>query len=203
MAIKLESLSKTYDSKKIMTSVDFDFEKGNCYVISGESGCGKTTMLNMIAGYIQPDEGRIQKDHHVKIEYLFQDEILFSNLTVKENMFIKYTCFSEDLKAFENESVKILEKFNISDLIDRKVALLSGGERQRVQLANVMLSNPDVVLMDEPTSKLDKENKRQIVDSINSNFAGKTLIIVSHESEVNYDNVRKLVLKGGQLKHEI
>ncbi len=199
MALKLEKLSKTFDNKEILKKVDFEFEKGNCYVISGESGCGKTTMLNLIAGYLEPDSGCIIKEDNVRIDYLFQDEILFSNLTVKENMFLKYTCLSEDLKSFENDSLRILKKFNIDDLIHRKVALLSGGERQRVQLANVMLSEPDLILMDEPTSKLDKRNKHQIIESINSNFRDKTLIIVSHEYEERYDNMIKLKLKGGQL----
>ncbi len=202
MALKLEKLSKTFDNKEILKKVDFEFEKGNCYVISGESGCGKTTMLNLIAGYLEPDSGCIIKEDNVRIDYLFQDEILFSNLTVKENMFLKYTCLSEDLKSFENDSLRILKKFNIDDLIHRKVALLSGGERQRVQLANVMLSEPDLILMDEPTSKLDKRNKHQIIESINSNFRDKTLIIVSHEYEERYDNMIKLKLKGGQLFYE-
>lgn len=188
--------------RKYLKKVDFEFEKGNCYVISGESGCGKTTMLNLIAGYLEPDSGCIIKEDNVRIDYLFQDEILFSNLTVKENMFLKYTCLSEDLKSFENDSLRILKKFNIDDLIHRKVALLSGGERQRVQLANVMLSEPDLILMDEPTSKLDKRNKHQIIESINSNFRDKTLIIVSHEYEERYDNMIKLKLKGGQLFYE-
>lgn len=202
MALKLEKLSKTFDNKEILKKVDFEFEKGNCYVISGESGCGKTTMLNLIAGYLEPDSGCIFKEDNIRIDYLFQDEILFSNLTVKENMFLKYTCLSEDLKSFENDSLRILKKFNIDDLIHRKVALLSGGERQRVQLANVMLSEPDIILMDEPTSKLDKRNKHQIIESINSNFRDKTLIIVSHEYEERYDNMIKLKLKGGQLFYE-
>jgi len=201
--LRLERLSKTFDHKEIMKTVDFEFEKGKCYVVSGESGCGKTTMLNMIAGYLEPDCGCIKKEENVRVDYLFQDEILFSNLTVKENMFIKYTCFSEDLKSFEKDTLSILKKFNIDDLLNRKVALLSGGERQRVQLANVMLSRPDVVLMDEPTSKLDKENKEQIIESINSNFKDKTLIIVSHEHEEGYENVVKLKLKGGQLMYEV
>lgn len=202
MALKLEKLSKTFDNKEVLKKVDFKFEKGKCYVVSGESGCGKTTLLNLIAGYLEPDCGFIIKEGDVRIEYLFQDEILFSNLTVKENMFLKYTCLSEDLKSFENDSLRILKKFNIDDLIHRKVALLSGGERQRVQLANVMLSEPDIILMDEPTSKLDKGNKHQIIESINSNFRDKTLIIVSHEYEERYDNMIKLKLKGGQLFYE-
>ena len=122
-----------------------------------------------------------------KIEYLFQDEMLFSNLTVRENMKVKYGVRHKEVdEQCEDLFRDILEKVHIGGLIDSKVAMLSGGERQRVQIANMLLSDPDIILMDEPTSKLDPENKVDIVNVITEIFSEKILVIVSHDNLWDY-----------------
>ena len=107
-----------------------------------------------------------------------------------------------DGDAWEVEVEKALERIGLSDLIDRKVAMLSGGERQRVQIASIMLDNPDVILVDEPTSSLDQANKNKIMTEILEIFRGKTLIIISHDLEVLPVPYIKLALQSGGIAIE-
>jgi len=199
-SINLTGILKKYHSKTILNNIDFIFESGKCYVLRGESGCGKTTLLNILAGYIAADSGQLQS--LPKIEYLFQDEMLFSNLTVEENMRIKLYSDEKNIHNEEELIISALEKFNISSLVNQKISVLSGGERQRVELASILLTNPDIVLLDEPTAKLDEENKKNILIVITSAFAGKTLIAVTHEKELFPDEFIKLRLQEGKLIYE-
>ena len=175
-AIKLVNISKSYEQKMVVNQLDFTFEQGNYYLLTGESGCGKTTVLNLIAGYLTPDDGEVIKD--LKVAYLFQDEMLFSNLTVSENMnmyrFGKMGIEGEDKEFF----LEILAPLGVAPLLKKKVSTLSGGERQRVEIGMILMSNPDVILLDEPTSRLDMENKEKLINLISTVFKAKTLIIV-------------------------
>lgn len=183
MIINIKDLTISFDSRKIIDNLNLSLKSGNIYIIQGASGSGKTTLLNAIAGYIDKDTGSIEMEPETKIEYLFQDEMLFSNLTVRENMKVKYGVRHKEVdEQCEDLFRDILEKVHIGGLIDSKVAMLSGGERQRVQIANMLLSDPDIILMDEPTSKLDTENKVDIVNVITEIFSEKILVIVSHDN---------------------
>ena len=202
-SIILENITKKFSDKTLFNNLNIEFENGKVYLLKGESGIGKTTLLNIIVDYTKPDSGRVINEQNLKISYLFQDELLFSNLTVKENLYIKYCAVDElDGDAWEVEVEKALERIGLSDLIDRKVAMLSGGERQRVQIASIMLDNPDVILVDEPTSSLDQANKNKIMTEILEIFRGKTLIIISHDLEVLPVPYIKLALQSGGIAIE-
>lgn len=210
-SIKFGNLSKSFGEKLILDNVNIEFCHNKTYLIIGESGVGKTTLLNIIAGYEEFDSGEIAKDENLKIEYLFQEDMLFSNLTVYENMYIKYCAKTVTLHDKEDEYVQrtyhdkfedILNKFNMYDYLERKVSLLSGGEKQRVQLSNILLTNPDIILMDEPVSKLDKSNKLAVLEKINEVFEYKTIIIVDHNNKSLYENATILILVGGKLIYE-
>ncbi|MFB9331135.1 ATP-binding cassette domain-containing protein [Paenibacillus aurantiacus] len=203
--LQLVGLTKKFGEKHILNQLDFEFHSPSRYIIHGESGSGKTTLLNLIAGYDNPDSGRVEGGGALNVGYLFQDEMLFSNLTVRENLFIKYASFSPYHQAdshFEALITRTLHDFNILDLIDRKVSMLSGGEKQRVQLASILISEPDIILMDEPTSKLDKKNKEQIIKTIETVFKDKLIIVVSHESNPLLEGGMDLRLENGRLYHE-
>ncbi|WP_341281208.1 ATP-binding cassette domain-containing protein [Paenibacillus sp. FSL H8-0537] len=203
--LKLVGLTKRFGDKDILNRIDFEFHSPNRYIIHGQSGSGKTTLLNLIAGYDNPDSGHVEGEGSSNIGYLFQDEMLFSNLTVRENLFIKYASFSPNHHAdshFESLIVQTLSNFNILDLKERKVSMLSGGEKQRVQLASILISEPDIVLMDEPTSKLDTKNKEQIIKTIENVFKNKLIIVVSHESNLLLEGGMDLRLENGRLYHE-
>ncbi|MED0686324.1 ABC transporter ATP-binding protein [Anoxybacillus ayderensis] len=199
--ITLKHVTKRFYEKKVLDNVTFRFENGRTYVISGQSGCGKTTLLNILAGYINVDEGKVEKKESIKIEYLFQDDMLFSNLTVKEQMYIKYVAVCKHNRYFEQKSVEALALFRIENLIDRKIAVLSGGERRRVQLALLFMNDPDVVLFDEPLSRLDQQNQYLIAEMISTIFTNKLCIIVTHECVELFSNAIRLAMAGGKLRN--
>ncbi|MBG9792199.1 ArsR family transcriptional regulator [Paenibacillus dendritiformis] len=201
-SLRLINISKQFGKKLLLDGIDFEFHAGRIYIIRGESGSGKTTLLNIIAGYIEADTGRLEMPPNAKIEYLFQDEMLFSNLTTKENMYIKYSALNRDDAGFLPLAEGTLARFNILDLADRKISMLSGGEKQRVQLASILISDPDIILMDEPTSKLDLPNKKTIYEAIMSVFHQKLVIIVSHENNRLIDASINLTLEHGRLHDE-
>lgn len=199
-AIELKNIRKNYMSKTVLDNVDFSFTQGSFYVLSGESGCGKTTLLNIIAGYAKADSGEVLTNS--KIEYFFQDDMLFSGLTVEENLKIRLFAKNSNYDNLDADIINALKKFKTDHLINQKTAFISGGERHRVELAGIMLSNPDVILLDEPTAKLDKDNKTNILSAITETFEGKTLIAVTHEPDIFSDKFIRLKLKGGKLEYE-
>ncbi|WP_461201436.1 ATP-binding cassette domain-containing protein [Anoxybacillus sp. TBDG-1] len=199
--ITLKHVTKCFNKKKVLDDVTFEFKNEQIYVIRGESGCGKTTLLNIMAGYIDVDEGKVEKKEGVKVEYLFQDDLLFSNLTVRENMYIKYAAICKDARYFEQKSSEALARFCIDNLANQKIAVLSGGERRRVQLALLSMSDPNVVLLDEPLSRLDQLNQYRIAGMISTIFAHKLCIIVTHEGVELFSDATRLTMTGGKLHH--
>lgn len=201
--VKLENITHGFNKRKLLINCSYNFEKGKKYVIKGESGIGKTTILNLICGYIQPQEGRVIVLENKIIEYMFQEDMLFQNLSILQNIELKIGALKE--KNIDVEHYKIseyLKKVGLEEMKHEKLALLSGGERQRVQIVNSLLSNPDIILLDEPTSKLDEKNKKKIMELIEKCFENKTLIIVSHDNIEKYLECEVLVIEGGRLKYE-
>jgi molybdate transport system ATP-binding protein len=157
-------------------SAEFNIPEPGITALFGPSGSGKTTLVNMIAGLVRPDRGHIQINDHVLFEHsrginlpvrkrrvgcVFQDNRLFPHKSVRDNLF--YGARRNPHKLPQNEQQAILEMLDIWDLMDRRPNLLSGGEKQRVALGRALLSNPDVLLLDEPLSALDHARKQEIL----------------------------------------
>lgn len=173
----LKNISKTYDSKEILKGINYSFESGKIYVIKGVSGCGKTTLLNILGKIDSEFEGQLSSDaeESAKIGYLFQKSLLLSSLTVRENLKVIYN----DKERIEN----LCEELNIGDLLERYPNELSGGERQRVSIARALLRNPALLLCDEPTASLDYDNSNTVAKLIyQQRSADKVIIIATHDS---------------------
>lgn len=200
--IELKNITKKFEDKYIFREINFKFENNNKYIIVGESGIGKTTLLNILCGYTQLDSGAVVKSNNDNIQYLFQDQLLFTNMTVIENLYIKYCSKIKNclhISNYSNLFMSILNDFSLGELANKKVSLLSGGEKQRVQLAQISLFDPDIILMDEPTSNLDKVNKIKIAQLIDTFFNNKLIIIVSHDDPYIFKNIHIVELKEGRL----
>lgn len=191
--IEINNLCKAFGTKTIVKDFSMKIEDGDFVVLSGKSGCGKTTMLNMIGAIESMDSGEIlvdgknianskyQKEYFLtKVGFLFQNFALIENKTVKQNLeIVKNKCRAE---ISINEA---LEKVGLNDKLDSKVYKLSGGEQQRVALARLMIKKCDIILADEPTGSLDKENAKIVVDMLKYlNEQGKTVILVTHDEEI-------------------
>ena len=197
--IKLNHIRKVRQNRIILDDIDFSFKDKQHYVIFGESGSGKTTLLNIIAEYEKADSGTLEIEKERNLEYLFQDNLLFSNITVKENMLIKWESVNQNIDEFEKEYTFDLKLFSMEKFANEKVYTLSGGEKKRVELAQVFLMKPDIVLFDEPTSSLDSDNKRFIIEAIEKNFRNSIVILVSHDEKEYFRNFTLLELKRGRL----
>lgn len=191
--IKIKNLCKAYDDKVLFKNFNLEIEDAGFVIISGNSGCGKTTLLNMIGGIEDPDKGRITVDNVVVTEqknrklyfreivgFLFQNFALLENKTVRENL--------EMIKKSSRTDTGIeeaLEKVGLLSAADKKVYKLSGGEQQRVALARLMIKKCSLILADEPTGSLDAENSKIVMDILHDfNRTGKTVLIVTHSQRI-------------------
>lgn len=167
--LTVENLTKNFESKKI--SASFDLEKGNAISLLGHSGCGKSTVLGMIAGFVEPDEGRVfldgqditdLKPYERNVGMVFQNYALFPHLNVFEN--VAFGLHSQGLDKHEIRTTVLacLERLSIVDLQKRNVQNLSGGEKQRVALARTLVTRPKLVLFDEPLSALDADLRKDL-----------------------------------------
>lgn len=197
--IKLNNIRKIRQGRIVLNDINFSFDDKQHYVIFGESGSGKTTLLNIIAGYEKSDSETSKIINGNNLEYLFQDDLLFSNITVKENMLIKWISKYSNIRQFEENYIQALKLFSMDKFANEKVYTLSGGEKKRVELAQIFLMNPDIVLFDEPTTSLDSDNKRFIIEAIQNNFKDSIVILVSHDEKKYFNNFILLKLKNGGL----
>ncbi|MCM1049939.1 MAG: ABC transporter ATP-binding protein [Clostridiales bacterium] len=187
--IEIKHLSKSFDEKQLFEDFNLTIGDGEFVVFWGESGCGKTTLLNMIGSLEKIDSGEILVNHkdiflrknqreYLKNEvgFLFQNFALIEAKTVRENLeMVKKQTRSE----YTTEQA--LEYVGLSDVIDKKVYKLSGGEQQRVALARLMIKKCSIILADEPTGSLDSNNADKVIELLKSlNGMGKTVILVTH-----------------------
>jgi molybdate transport system ATP-binding protein len=189
---------------------------GGINALFGRSGCGKTTLINILAGLITPDDGRIAvgdkvlfdgqtginvPPEHRRIGYVFQDARLFPHLSVDQNL-----CYGMDLLAPDTRRhtlAEISDLLELAPLLSRRPATLSGGERQRVAIGRALLSSPDLLLMDEPLASLDATHKSEILPFIDRlrDELGLPMFYVSHDiDEVVWLADTMIVLSHGKLE---
>ena len=185
-------------------NIEFLLKRGEIAMLSGKSGSGKTTFLNMVAGILEPTEGDIliegknmyqmnDKDlslfRNSKIGNIPQGQTAIHSLTVIENVMLPVMLYYKD-KATYNEKVKLaetlLDKMKITDLKDVMPSELSGGELRRVAVARALIMNPELILADEPTSDLDEVNTNIILQMLQEVAkTGVAVIVVTHDKEVS------------------
>lgn len=194
--IILEDVSKQFNGDYIFRNINLEIKKNEMVALIGESGCGKTTLLNLIGMLDSDYSGSIMvqgkdikfenrtKFFRNKLGYLFQNFALIDNITVSENLDIslKFT----DTSDKENAKLNALSKVNLRNKLNKKIYTLSGGEQQRVSIARLLLKQCEIILADEPTGSLDKDNKLFILKLLKDlQKTGKTIVIVTHDKEVS------------------
>ena len=173
MVLELKNVSKRYD-REILKGIDISFSEGKLYVIKGVSGCGKTSLLNILGGLDTSFEGERKCDAE-RISYIFQKSLLLSGLSVRDNLTL--------IRNDEERILAVLSQLGLSELANRMPSELSGGERQRVAVVRALLNDPQILLADEPTASLDGENSRKMAALLNSlKHSGRIIIVATHEN---------------------
>lgn len=203
-----------------LKGVSFDVLPGEFLGIMGASGSGKTTLLNTIATMQKPTAGQIllhgknissfkgaqlAKYRGSKIGYLFQQFELIDNLTSKENIILPLSIHGINLKEQERQLYKLVRQFDIESVLNKFPSQLSGGQKQRVAAARALISNPSIVLADEPTGALDTKNAKVLMDKLyaNNQEDGSTILMVTHDSNVASYCSRILFIQDGVIFHEL
>ena len=179
--IELKNICKSYDDKVVIDNLSLTIEKGSRVALTAPSGCGKTTLLHIMAGLTPYDSGTITGISQKDVCMLFQEVRLFSRFSALENVMAVLKGTRRERKAMAEQwlSKVELEKADMQKLPD----MLSGGQQQRVALARALAAQCPVVLLDEPFKGLDSETKAQIYDLANRVLQDKTLILVTHDEE--------------------
>ncbi|WP_141603998.1 ABC transporter ATP-binding protein [Terrilactibacillus laevilacticus] len=204
MAILIvENLRKAYAGRSLLSGLKFRLEKGELLLLLGASGSGKTTLLRILAGLTSYDSGQIDfSNQKGRIGYIQQKPVLFSHMTVLQNVAFPLKCQKIGKKKREDMAHQFLKRIGLGDYMEHYPYELSGGQQQRVSIARTFISNPELVLMDEPFSHLDAKLSRNIQDwtlslMTESGIAG---LLVTHDyEEVKRMDSRTLILQDGML----
>ena len=192
MNLIIKSLNFSYQSEEVFKDLNLNFNSGILNLVSGPSGSGKTTLLNLIAGLEKPSSGLIMLDDDVQssndkfiepenrnIGFIFQDFALFPHLNIKQNI---------EFSGNRNEELlnRLINELSIANHLSKYPHELSGGQQQRVSIARALFSEPKILLIDEPISNQDKNNKTEIIRIISEFIKEKEIVcvLVSHE-EIN------------------
>ncbi len=167
--IKLSDVSFSYGDRRVLDRYSLTISSGERVYLRGASGCGKTTLLRLIAGLIAPSSGTVEVDGRVSM--LFQENRLVPNLSVRDNVLLV------------GADTRLLAELGLADIERKKPGELSGGMARRVALARALGYGGNILLLDEPFTGLDLANKRAVARAVNKYFAGKTVMTVCHNEE--------------------
>jgi cell division transport system ATP-binding protein len=197
MMIKTQHLSMGYlPGQKILKDVTLEIEDGSFHFLTGASGAGKSTLLNLLALAMQPTEGKLSMfgtevtrtpreglpDLRRKIGTVFQDFQLLEHLTVAENVALPLKVAGEKKKEIAVRVKEMLEWIGLDGFEDSRPRLLSGGQKQRVAIARAVISNPPLILADEPSGNLDRVLSKRLMYLFQSlHKMGRTVIFATHD----------------------
>ncbi|MEA3437607.1 MAG: ABC transporter ATP-binding protein [Thermodesulfobacteriota bacterium] len=212
--VECKDIKKTYQQGKIevhaLKGVSLSIDKGSFIALAGPSGSGKTTLLNLIGGLDQPDSGSVSVDGNTfekmtqsqlallrlhKVGFIFQSYNLIPVLSAVEN--VEFVMLLQGVQAAQRRerAIAILDDVGLEGKYDRRPAELSGGQQQRVAVARAIVSNPSIVLADEPTANLDSKTGKGLLEMmIKMNEEKKVTFIFSTHDKMVMDYARRLVL---------
>jgi cell division transport system ATP-binding protein len=208
MMIQFRKVSKHYDNQSALRDINFSIEKGEMVFITGHSGSGKTTLLRLIYLAEKPDEGTISigqwetgkiKESDIplvrrEMGFVFQDFRLLDNRNVFDNVALALRIRGVDEKELKTRVFESLKSVNLRHKTDSYPLALSGGEQQRVVIARAIVSDPTIILADEPTGNVDPDTAAGIVKVFKDiNIKGTTVLIATHNRELFRNTGRKVL----------
>ena len=209
--ISVQDLTKSFDGKVILNHISFDLRAGEFLSVLGPSGCGKTTLLRILMGLETADSGAILKEgkdisglpcSQRGMGIVFQNYALFPNMTVLENVEYALTLRKETRSSARKIALQTLEQVGLTSQMHKKPHQLSGGQQQRVAIARTLATSPDVILLDEPISALDVQNREIMkaeLKKIQQQFNATMLFITHDQEEAFFLSDRIMVMDEGSI----
>lgn len=223
--LNVQHVQKTYHTRfggqavQALKDIHFSIEAGEYVAIMGESGSGKTTLLNILALLDQPTKGLVylngqdtttikQADvaafRRNELGFVFQDFNLLDTLSVKDNMILPLVLSNQPAKQMDSRVKPVANLLGIGDLLDKFPYELSGGQQQRVAIGRAIITQPSLLLADEPTGALDSKSSAMILDQFEAiNRQGQTILMVTHSTTAASKAKRVLFIRDGILYHQL
>lgn len=223
--LEVKNVKKIYTTRfgknqvQALSNVNFSVEVGEYVAIMGESGSGKTTLLNILAALDKPTRGSVLlqgKDlTHIRekeitnfrrehLGFVFQDFNLLDNFNNKDNIFLPLVLSKKSVSEMERRLAPIAKQLGIEDILTKYPYEISGGQKQRVAVARALITQPDLVLADEPTGALDSKSTEELLHLFGQiNEKRQTIIMVTHSTSAASHASRVLFIKDGKIVHEI
>lgn len=223
--LEVKNVKKIYTTRfgknqvQALSNVNFSVEVGEYVAIMGESGSGKTTLLNILAALDKPTRGSVLlqgKDlTHIRekeitnfrrehLGFVFQDFNLLDNYNNKDNIFLPLVLSKKSVSEMERRLAPIAKQLGIEDILTKYPYEISGGQKQRVAVARALITQPDLVLADEPTGALDSKSTEELLHLFGQiNEKRQTIIMVTHSTSAASHASRVLFIKDGKIFHEI
>ncbi|MDO4814247.1 MAG: ABC transporter ATP-binding protein [Gemella sp.] len=223
--LEVRNLKKIYTSKfggnqtQALSDVNFNVDKGEYLAIMGESGSGKTTLLNIIASFDRATSGTIKLDNidisslkdkdlatfrKENLGFVFQDFNLLDTLSIKDNILLPLVLAKVPYKKMQEKLDRLTKPLGIDKLLNKYPYQISGGQKQRVAVARALISNPKIILADEPTGALDSKSTDSLLNIFEAiNKTGQTIIMVTHSIKSASRAKRVLFIKDGMVFHEL
>lgn len=225
MFLEIDHLEKIYRTRfskeetRALQDVDFKVDRGEFIAIMGESGSGKTTLLNILATLDKPSKGQVilNGEDITKIKesqlasyrlnnlgFVFQEFNLLDTLSVKDNIFLPLVLARKSYKEMESHLPGLAKGLRIDDLLNKRPFELSGGQKQRVAIVRALITEPQLLLADEPTAALDYKNSEDLLTLFeNINETGQTILMVTHSANAASHAKRVLFIKDGRIFHQL
>ena len=223
--LEAKNIRKVYATRfggnqvQALTDVSFTVDEGEYVAIMGESGSGKTTLLNILAALDRPTSGTVLLDgkdisairesqlaafRRDQLGFVFQDFNLLDTFSVRDNIFLPLVLMGKSYDEMNSRLLPLAAKLGISDLLDRYPYEISGGQKQRTAVARALITNPDILLADEPTGALDSKASEELLNLFGEiNRDGQTILMVTHSVKAASSASRVLFIKDGEVYHQI
>ena len=223
--LEVTNVKKEYSTRfggnqvEALKNINFSVEEGEYVAIMGESGSGKTTLLNILASLDKPTSGEVLLDgksvvgikekeiaafRRENLGFVFQDFNLLDNFNVKDNIFLPLVLSGKKYKEMEDRLTPIVKMLGIESLISKFPYEISGGQKQRVAVARALITNPKLILADEPTGALDSKSTDSMLKLFRQiNEKGQTILMVTHSTKAAAHANRVLFIKDGEVFHQI
>lgn len=223
--LEIHNLMKVYTTRlggnkvQALQDVNFSVEKGEYVAIMGESGSGKTTLLNILASLDKPTQGQVilngqdvtkikQKDlcafRRENLGFVFQDFNLLDSLSLKDNIFLPLVLSGVSHRDLEKKVKPLAKKLGIEELLEKYPYEVSGGQKQRTAVARALITNPQLILADEPTGALDSKASDKLLELFSKvNAEGQTILMVTHSIQAASKANRVLFIKDGVVFNQI